>query len=46
MSPAVMEHAKSKGVKFADAEDAAAAMLMIVSNYSVNGTCSFKRVAL
>ncbi|KAL2831024.1 putative short chain dehydrogenase/ reductase [Aspergillus pseudoustus] len=39
MSPSVVQHAKSKGVKFADAADAAGAMLRIVSDPSVNGRC-------
>ncbi|KAF7527647.1 hypothetical protein PCG10_002611 [Penicillium crustosum] len=39
MSPSVYQHAKSKGVKFADAADAAGAMLKIVSDGSINGRC-------
>lgn len=38
MSAAVVDHVKSKGVKFADAKDAAGATLKIASESSINGT--------
>jgi hypothetical protein len=37
MSATVVEHVKSKGVKFASSADAAGAILMIASTPSVNG---------
>lgn len=37
MSAAVIAHVKSKGVKFADAADAAGAILKIASERSING---------
>ena len=40
MSPAVIAHVKSKGVKFADAADAAGAILKIASEPTINGMYS------
>lgn len=37
MSPTVIEHARKQGVKFADAADAANAILKISSKTSING---------
>lgn len=37
MSAAVQDHVSSKGVEFADAADAAGAMLKIASDPSING---------
>lgn len=37
MSAAVIDHVRSKGVKFADAADAGGAILKIASDPSING---------
>ncbi|KAH8689338.1 hypothetical protein BGW36DRAFT_307914 [Talaromyces proteolyticus] len=39
VTPEVMQVIKSKGVKFANAADAAAAMIRIVSDTTINGRC-------
>ena len=37
MTAAVLEHVESKGIQFADAADAGAAMLKIASEHNING---------
>jgi hypothetical protein len=37
MSPSVIAHVKSKGIRFADAADAAGAIIKIASEPGING---------
>lgn len=46
MAPAVMEHSRRKGVKFADPADAANAILKIQSDPSINGMINAYMVQL